>query len=121
RNFYSTYEIESDKNERFGKDYIRVPDGILIRYTKDKNYMESKVPEFEYVITNKTDYHHNFIMTAYFNAYLSRANYLMNFTRFDEDEKLINKALDIRPNSPEAKQLLNKIKQLKSLSNENPK
>lgn len=119
RNFYTTFEIESDKNEKFGKEYVRVPEGLLIKYSKDKNYIEFKDPDFEYTITGKTDYHHNFIMTAYYNAYLSRANYLMNYTKFDEAEKNINKAIEIKPNAPDARQLLNKLKQLKTLSNGN--
>ena len=45
-------------------------------------------------------------MNAYFSTYLSRANYLMNFAKFDEAEKLINKAMEIKPNSPDAKQLM---------------
>ncbi len=60
-------------------------------------------------------------MTSYFNAYLSRANYLMNFSKFDEAENLINKAMEVKPNSPEPKQLLNKLNQLKTLHNSNSK
>jgi len=115
RNFFTSFEIEQEKNERFGKDYTRVPQGLLINYNKSKNYDEYKDPEFEFVITDKTDYHHNFIMNAYYNGYLSRANYLMNFAKFEEAEKLINKAIEIRPNTPDAKQLLMKLNQLKSL------
>ncbi len=48
-------------------------------------------------------------MTAYYNSYLNRANYLMNYEKYDEAEKLINKALEIRPNAPDANQLLNKL------------
>ncbi len=61
------------------------------------------------------DYHHNFIMTAYFNAFLGRANYLMNFSKFDDAEKFISKALDIKPNAPDAKQLLQKLNQLRAI------
>ncbi|MDZ4710759.1 MAG: DUF2723 domain-containing protein [bacterium] len=121
RNFFTTFEIEQDKNEKFGKDYAKVPEGLLIKYTKDKNYIENKMPDFKYTITDRNDYHHNFIMTAYYNAFLSRANYLMNFVKLDEAEALINKAIEIRPNAPDARQLLNKVKQLKTLSNDSPK
>ncbi|MEO8666539.1 MAG: DUF2723 domain-containing protein [Ignavibacteria bacterium] len=121
RNFYTTFEIEQEKNEKFAKDYNHIPEGLLVRYTKDKNYVEYTDPEFEYTITDRTDYHHNFIMNAYFNAYLSRANYLMNYSKYDEGEKLINKALEIKPNSPDAKQLLQKLNQLRSLQKNEPK
>lgn len=43
----------------------------------------------------------------------------MNYTKFDEAEKNINKAIEIKPNAPDARQLLNKLKQLKTLSNGN--
>ncbi len=119
RNFYTTFEIEQDKNEKFGKDYTRVPEGLLIKYDKEKGYVEYKDPEFEYALTLNPDYHHSFIMNAYYNSFLSRANYLMNFSKLDEAEKLINKAIEIKPNAPEGKQLLQKIKQLRNLSDTN--
>ena len=115
RNFFTTFEIEQEKNERFGKDYTRIPQGLLINYNKSKSYVDYEDPQFEFTITDKSDYHHNFIMNAYYNGYLSRANYLMNFERFEEAEGLINKAIELRPNTPDAKQLLMKLNQLKSL------
>lgn len=56
-------------------------------------------------------------MNAYYSAYLNRANFLMNYSQFDDAEASINKALELKPGSPEAIQLQNKCKQLKSLSN----
>ena len=121
RTFYTTLEIEQDKNEKFGKDYSRVPQGLLFRYTKEKGFDNYENPEFKFDVTQKSDYHHNFIMNAYYSAYLNRANFLMNNSKFDEAEKLINNSLQVKPGSPEAIQLLNKNKQLKSLSNNNLK
>lgn len=115
RNFYTTFEIEQDKNEKFGKEYSRIPQGLLFKYDRSKEYVELSHPEFEFVITDKNDYHHNFIMNAYYNAYLNRASYLMNYEKYEEAEKLINKAVEVRPSSPEAKQLLNKLNQLKEI------
>ena len=117
RTFYTTLEIEQDKNEKFGKDYSRIPQGLLFRYTREKGFDNYKNPEFEYDITQRSDYHHNFIMNAYYSAYLNRANFLMNYSKFDEAEANINKALELKPGSPEAIQLQNKCRQLKSLSN----
>ncbi len=116
RTFYSTLEIEQDKNEKFGRDYSRIPQGLLFRYTKEKGYDNYENPEFEFDVTQRSDYHHNFIMNAYYSAYLNRANFLMNHSKFDEAEKLINLSLLVKPGSPESIQLLNKNKQLKSLS-----
>ncbi|MBL8007701.1 MAG: DUF2723 domain-containing protein [Ignavibacteria bacterium] len=115
RNFFTTFEIEQDKNEKFGKDYIRIPQGLLIRYDKNRDYVDYTDPDFEYVVTNRDDYHHSFIMNAYFNSYLSRANYLMNFSKFDDAEKNVNKALEIKPNSPDALKLKQKVNQLRSI------
>ncbi|MBK6878211.1 MAG: DUF2723 domain-containing protein [Ignavibacteria bacterium] len=117
RTFYTTLEIEQDKNEKFGKDYSRVPQGLLFRYTREKGFDNYKNPEFDYDITQRSDYHHNFIMNAYYSAYLNRANFLMNYSQFDDAEASINKALELKPGSPEAIQLQSKCKQLKSLSN----
>lgn len=119
RNIYTTFEIEQEKNERFGKDYLRIPEGLLVKYSKEKGFVEYKEPDFVYTITAKEGYHYNFIMNAYYNAFLSRANYLMNFSKFDDAEKLIKQAEDVKPNSPDAKQLLNKLNQLKSVQNSN--
>jgi len=115
RKIYTTYEIEQDKNERFGKDYTRLPQGLLINYSKDNVYDNYTDPEFEYTITDITDYHHTFIMNSYYNAYLSRANYLMNNSKSEQAERLIKKAIEIKPNAPDAKQLLQKNNQLKTL------
>jgi hypothetical protein len=120
RDIYTTFEIEQEQNERFGKDYRRLPEGLLIRYSKEDGYVNFTEPEFIYTITDRKDYHHNFIMTAYFNSYLSRANYLMNYAKYDEADALINKALEIKPNSPDARALMNKVKQLRGVQTDLP-
>ena len=115
RNFFTTFEVESSKEERFANSYMRVPEGLLIRYLKPTpDYDNYVMPEFKFQITQETDYYHTFLMNAYYNAYMSRANYLMNFSKFDEAEQLINKAMDVKPNGPEIKLLQNKIKQLRA-------
>ncbi len=119
RNVYTTYEIEQEKNEAFAKDYVRVPEGLLFLLTKEKTYVDYKEPDFVFEITSRNDYHHTFIMNAYYNAYLNRANYLMNHSKFDEAERLLNKAAEVKPNAPDARQMLNKIKQLRALKQEN--
>ncbi len=81
-----------------------------------KTYEDIPDAQFEFTITDNNDYHHTFLMNAYYNSYLSRANYLMNFSKLDESEVLINKAIEIKPNAPDAKQLLQKVNQLRTLS-----
>ena len=116
RNFYTTFEIEQENNERFGGDYMRIPEGLLIKYTKDTSFNENyREPEFKYKVSSKDSYHYSFMMNAYYNSFLSRANYLMNHSKFDTAEKLINKALEIRPQGREALGLLGKLNQLRSI------
>lgn len=117
RSFYTTFEIEQQSQERFGKEFGRIPHGLLIKYTKNTGFDNFQLPDYRFTVTDRTDYHHNFLMNAYYSAYLTRANYVMNFSQFDEAERLISKALEIKPGSPEAIQLLNKNKQLKSMIN----
>lgn len=115
REIFTTFEIEQGKTEIFGKNYLKVPQGLLIKYNKDKSFTEYNYPDYKYTITDNPDYHHTFIMNAYYNAYLTRANYDMNFAKYDEAELLINKAAEIKPNSPDAKQLMQKLNQLRAL------
>ena len=115
RNFFVTFEIEQENNEKFGKDYSRIPQGLLIKYSAEKSFDNYTTPEFEYKVTDRNDYHHTFIMNAYYNGYLNRANYLMNNSKFDEAEILIQKAAEVKPTAPEAKKLLSKLSQLKDL------
>jgi hypothetical protein len=116
RNFFTTSEIENVQAERFATTYMRIPEGMLIRYLKvTSDYDNYIMPEFKFEITQQDDYYHKFLMDSYYNAYMSRANYLMNFSKFDEAEALINKAAQVKPTGGEIKLLLNKIKQLRAV------
>jgi hypothetical protein len=115
RNFFTTFEVESSKEERFANSYLRIPEGMLIRYIKPTSEYDNYVmPEFKFQITQETDYYHTFVMNAYYNAFMSRANYLMNFAKYDEAEILINKAAEVNPKGPEIQLLQNKIRQLRA-------
>lgn len=116
REFFTTFEIESEKAERFATNFVRIPQGMLIRYVKSvEKYDDYKMPDFVFQKSEETDYYHTFLMNTYYNAYLNRANYLMNYAKLDEAEALINKAIDVNPNGPEIKLLLNKIKQMRNM------
>lgn len=113
---YTTYEVENVQNEKFAKDYMRIQEGVLIRIIKKlDDYNDFTEPEFSYTITNNPDYYHHFIMNSYYMAYMNRANFLMNKSRFDDADALIKKAIEIVPNDRQALQLLNKLNQLKAL------
>ncbi len=121
RDVYISFEIEDVKNERFAEKYQRIPEGLLFRLSEKTDFDESfKEPEFVYTLTGNSYYHYEFIMQNYLRAFLLRANYLMNFGKFEEAEKYIKKGLEIEnitgKNIPkgDSMRLLNKIKQLKS-------
>lgn len=116
RPVYTTFEIENVQAEKFARDYIRIPEGVLLRVTKNfENYNEFEEPEFVFTLSNEKDYYHSFIMNAYYNSYLSRANFLMNKSKFETAESLVKKAMMINPNDKTSLQLLSKINQLKEL------
>lgn len=121
RNVYISFEIEDVKGERFAEKYQRIPEGILFRLSAKTDFDSSfKEPEFVYTLTNNTYYHYEFIMQNYLRAFLLRANYLMNFGKFDEAENYIKKGLEIEnstgSNIPkgDSMRLLNKLKQLRT-------
>jgi len=115
RSVYTTYEIEQSKTEKFGKDYLRVPEGLLMRYTKEKGFDSTyQEPDFKYEITKNPDYYYEFLMQSYYDSYLYRANYLMNFNKFDKAEELLKKCLELDNQRADAKMLLKKISELKA-------
>ncbi|MBS1492190.1 MAG: DUF2723 domain-containing protein [Bacteroidetes bacterium] len=116
RNFFTTFEIESEKNERFANAYMRIPEGLLIRYMKvTPDYDNYVMPQFTFQNNQDSDYYHTFLRNAYYNAYLSRVNYLMNFAKYNEAEQLINKAAEVNPTGGEILMMRNKIKQLRTM------
>ncbi len=112
---YTTTEIEQNTQEKFGKEYLRIPEGLLLRYTKEKTFDSTYIdPDFKFEIIKSDDYYYAFIMKAYYDAYLYRANYLMNFSRFTKAEELLKKAVEIDTQRPDARNLLKKIAELKA-------
>lgn len=117
RPVFATVEIEQDQNERIAPELMRIPQGVLIRYSKDPEPADHKEPELKYTLTDKTTYHHNFIMEMYFNAIMNRAGYLMRAGKLTEAEEYVNKALREFPNRPEGRQLMNTLQQMKTQQN----
>lgn len=113
--FYTTMEVEDDKNERFAKEYTRIPEGLLFKFTKsdafDSTYVE---PDFVFTKTTESDYYHTFIMNAYYLMYLKRANYLMNITKLDTAEIYIKRVLEMRPNDKTAIGMLKRVWELRT-------
>ncbi|MBN1634714.1 MAG: DUF2723 domain-containing protein [Ignavibacteria bacterium] len=124
KNFYTTFEIEDTKAalEKFGKEYNRIPEGLLIRYTKSNDFDSTYIePEFKFDISNNTIYYYDFLMKNYYRSLMLRANYLMNFGKYEEAEKLISKVIELENKAPaniisrEGYKILNQINQLKEL------
>ena len=113
--FYTTMEVEDDKNERFAKEYTRIPEGLLFKFTKsdafDSTYVE---PDFVFTKSTESDYYHTFIMNAYYLMYLKRANYLMNITKLDTAEIYIKRVLEMRPNDKTAIGMLKRVWELRT-------
>lgn len=129
KNFYTTYDIE-DVNvpfEKFGKDYVRIPEGLLMRYSKQKEYDSNYVdPDYKIEITNSTIYYYEFLMRNYYRALIFRVNYLMNYEQYDKAEQLLKIAMDIekgsdkniKPHERQVQITLKKIKELRELKNQ---
>ena len=115
--FYTTFEIEEDKNEKFAKEYSRIPEGLLFKFTKsaefDTTFAET---DFTYTKTSETDYYHTFIMNSYYMMTLNRANYLMNISKFDEAEMHIKRILESRPADKTANGMLKRVGDLRNLA-----
>jgi tetratricopeptide (TPR) repeat protein len=113
---YTTMEIEQNTQEKFGKEYLRIPEGLLLRYSKEKTFDSTYIdPDFKFEVVKSDDYYFAFIMKAYYDTYVNRANYLMNFSKFEKAEELLKKAIDINSQKQEAKNLLKKISELKAV------
>lgn len=114
RPVFTTYEIEQDGAEKIKPDYYRVPQGVLIRLTDKEDLVNLVQPELTYTVSKEDNYHHNFIMNAYYNSLISAANYYIAIQNYTEAEKLLNKALRDFPEGIEGRQLMNKLTQLKT-------
>lgn len=103
------------------KNYNLVPYGLFFKATKDTNFIDDGSPDFSYQIKEKPlnklikeDPFYTIIIYAYYNSYLSRANYLIQNRKYDEAERLIKKADELIPEEYKAKQMLNNLNQLKN-------
>lgn len=115
--FYTTFEIEEEKNEKIMREFIRIPEGLLYRLSPNNDFDTTFVePNLTFTKTNSTDYYHSFLMNAYYMMFLNRVSYLMNFNKFDVAEIYINKALEIRQNDKTANGMLKRLNELRLLA-----
>ncbi|MDD5361492.1 MAG: DUF2723 domain-containing protein [Ignavibacteria bacterium] len=113
---YTTFEIEEDKKERFGAEFARVPEGMLIRMAKtidfDSTYTE---PDIKFTKTSNPDYYHTFLMNTYYMMFLNRASYLMNVNKLDISENYVKRALDLRPNDKTGTGMLKRLNEMRAV------
>ena len=114
RDVYTTMEIDEVNDEKFAEPFIKTPEGVLLKLSSAKDTSSYKKTELKYDLTVSDDYFKNYVMDTYFKAHMNEAKYLLENSDYNETVISINKALAIKPDSKEAKQLLQKAEQLKS-------
>jgi tetratricopeptide (TPR) repeat protein len=101
--------------------------GLLFKFSNSTRFLEDGSPEFNFKLTNgpitnsaEEDPFYLLIMNVYNNGFLNRANYLMQFAKYEEAEKLITKALQIFPNDERSKQILYDVTRYKRTGTVSP-
>src|SRR4030095_6848731 len=107
RRFYTTWEIEQNKNEPFARDYGRIPDGVLFRLVKGddakKNiFPDYKIYDYKFTRVTKGDYYHETLMYTYSLMLTASANLLISQNRPEDAKKYLDLALYAKPNYPQA-------------------
>ena len=114
RDVYTTMEIDEVNDEKFAVPFVKTPNGVLLKLSTVKDTSFYKKTELKYDLTVSDDYFKNYVMDTYFKAHMNEAEYFLEKSAYDEAVISINKALAIKPDAKEAKQLLQKAEQLKS-------
>ena len=116
RNVSTTLEIDEINDEKFAVPFIKTPNGVLLRLSKEKNPSYQSNIELKYELTKSSDYFKNYVMDIYYKANINEAKYMIDNSVSDSTDIYINKALEIKPDSKEARQLLQKSEQLRTKS-----
>ena len=114
RDVYTTMEIDEVNDEKFAEPFVKTPNGVLLKLSTVKDTSFYKKADLKYDLTVSDDYFKNYVMDTYFKAHMNEAEYFLEKSAYDEAVISINKALAIKPDAKEAKQLLQKAEQLKS-------
>lgn len=118
RKFYSTWEIEQNKNEPYAPDYARIPVGLLFELV-DKKSLDSNGAMKDYVLrdikftpVDMRDYYHGTLMYAYGGMLTNSARYLASIGRYKDANRYLEIALTANNNYKDAldlKKILNQI------------
>ncbi len=117
RNVYTTLEIDEVNDEKFAVPFTKTPNGVLLKLSKEKVQPDNKYTELKYELIKSDDFFKNYVMDIYYKANMNEAKYMIDNSGFDTALIFINKALEIKPDSKEARQLMQKTDQLRSKSN----
>jgi len=116
RNVYTTIEIDEVNDEKFAEPFIKTPNGVLLRLSKEKLQPDNIRTELKYELSKSDDFFKNYVTDIYYKANMNMAKYMADNSGFDIAVTFTNKALEIKPDSKEARQLLQKTEQLRSKS-----
>jgi hypothetical protein len=106
---YTTLEIDEVNDEIFAKEFVKIPNGVLLKMTDQNNFTDYKNIDLRYEISSDEDYFKNYVMNTYYKAHINEAKYLIENSRYDGVEEIISKASELKPESQETKQLLEKL------------
>lgn len=110
KDVYTTQEIDEVNDEKFAEGYNKIPNGVLLKLTNENSPDDYKKVDLKYDVSYDMDFFKSLVMNLYYKSRINEANYLIDRSEFTGAEELINKALEIKPDSKEAKQLLEKLK-----------
>lgn len=114
RSIYTTMEIDEVNDEKFAEPFIKTPNGILLKLSKEKNPSNYRKTDLKYDLSTSDNYFKKFIADTYYKAYLNEAIYLADNSLYEEAVISGNKALSIKPDSKEAKQIIKKSEEQRS-------
>src|SRR4030095_7707814 len=111
RRTYVTWEIDQVKEEPVAKDYIRIPDGLLLRLAPKDSVNNNRVSDyiafdFSFTPAKKNDYYHETLMLNYAMMLTASANYLLNSGRTEDAKKYLKLALLAKPSFQQAMELM---------------
>jgi hypothetical protein len=98
RPVYVTIEIEQEYIE----GYKRIPSGIAFRLAKDSLWHEQPMPSYQVIVPRKHSKYADEIVSMYAKAYVNNAIYLSLGGRIPDALQLLDKAIALIPNMPEA-------------------
>lgn len=116
RDFLTTYDIDDGNaltlQNNFTKDFYRLPQGLLLKYTKDSAFTDFDITDFEFDPYPSEDFNVQFVTNVYFKAFYNQAEYFYTHGKKEKAEMYIRKAIKVNPADAKANGLLAKIQKM---------